>query len=67
MNGKELYQSIIDNFPEMADRVIFTTGDVMAESTETFIRKSGRPFLPKPYTPEELRETVNQTLNQLGG
>jgi DNA-binding response OmpR family regulator len=67
MNGKELYQSIIDNFPEMAGRVIFTTGDVMAESTETFIRKSGRPFLSKPYTPEELSEIVNETLNQLEG
>ena len=67
MNGKELYQSIIDNLPEMADRVIFTTGDVMAESTETFIRKSGRPFLPKPYTPEELGKIVNQTLSQLVG
>jgi len=67
MNGKELYQSIIDNFPEMADRVIFTTGDVMAGDTETFIRESGRPFLPKPYTPEELGKIVNQTLSQLGG
>ena len=67
MNGKELYQSIIDNFPEKADRVIFTTGDVMAGDTETFIRESGRPFLPKPYTPEELGKIVNETLSQLGG
>ena len=67
MNGKELYQSIIDNLPKMADRVIFTTGDVMAGDTGTFIRESGRPFLPKPYTPEELGKIVNQTLSQLGG
>jgi len=67
MNGKELYQSIIDNVPEMTDRVIFTTGDVMPGDTETFIRKSGRPFLPKPYTPEELGKIVNETLSQLGG
>lgn len=65
MNGKELYKNIIDNFTKIADRVIFTTGDVMAEDTETFIRISGRPFLPKPYTPEELREIINETLTRL--
>jgi len=65
MNGKELYQNIMDNLPELAERVIFTTGDVMAGNTETFISKSGRPFLPKPFTPEELSEIVNDTLSQL--
>jgi len=65
MNGKELYQNIIDNFSEMANRVIFTTGDVMAGGTETFIRESGKPFLPKPYTPEELSKIVNETLSKL--
>lgn len=65
MNGKELYQNIIDDSPESAERVIFTTGDVMTGDTETFISKSGRPFLPKPFTHEELSEIVNDTLSQL--
>ena len=65
MNGKELYKNIIDNLTEMADRVIITTGDVMTEGTETFIRKSCRPFLPKPFSPEELRKIVNETLTSL--
>lgn len=65
MNDKELYQNIMDNLHELAERVIFTTGDVMTGDTETFISKSGRPFLLKPFTPEELSEIVNDTLSQL--
>ena len=65
MNGKELYQNIIDNFTEMVDRVIFITGDVMTEGTEAFIEKSGRPFLPKPYTPDELRKIVKYLESRL--
>lgn len=67
MNGKELYKNIIDNLPEMAKRVIFTTGDIMAGDTEDFIEKSGRSFLPKPFTPEELSAIVKETLKQLEG
>jgi len=58
MNGKELYQDIMNCLPEMTDRVIFTTGDVMEEDTELLMKKSGRPFLLKHFTPEELIEIV---------
>ncbi len=51
MNGKELYQHIIDRFPKMANRVIFSTGDVMAGGTQYFLEQAGRPFLLKPFTP----------------
>jgi len=62
MNGKEFYQSIIDNKPEMSERIIFTTGDVMEGDTVNFIRQVNRPCLPKPFTPQELREMVWEVL-----
>ncbi len=65
MNGKELYQHIIDRFPKMANRVIFTTGDVIAGDTQAFLKRAGRPFLLKPYTPGELRDIVGETLRQV--
>jgi hypothetical protein len=40
--------------------VIFTTGDVIGQGTETFLEESGRPFLPKPFTPDELKRLVRQ-------
>jgi len=64
MNGKELYNSILKNHPHMKDKVIFTTGGIIGDDIPLFLKKSGRPFLPKPFTPNELRETVEQCFNE---
>ncbi len=65
MNGKELYQYISERYPKLANRVIFTTGDTAGGDTMTFIEQTGRPFLPKPFTPDELTTIVRETLRQL--
>jgi len=62
MNGKELYQWLEEKHPRLVSRVIFTSGDVMAEDTQSFLEQAARPFLPKPFTPDELRATVRETL-----
>ena len=64
MNGKELYQFIIEKHPELAERVIFTTGDVLGGDTQIFLEQASRPFLPKPFTPDELQTIVKETLAQ---
>ena len=65
MNGKELYQSVVDSNPEIARRILFTTGDVMDGDTLSFIKEVGRPFLAKPFTPSELREMVRDVLGRI--
>jgi DNA-binding NtrC family response regulator len=64
MSGVQLYQSLQEKHPHMVNRVIFTTGSLIGEETQTFIRQSGRPFLPKPFTPDELTEIVEKSLSQ---
>jgi DNA-binding response OmpR family regulator len=64
-NGKQLYQSIIKEYPKLTDRVIFTTGDVVDSYTQRFLELASRPFLPKPFTLDELRAIVRQTLDRL--
>jgi DNA-binding response OmpR family regulator len=66
MNGKELYQWITERHPELANRVIFTTGELLGSASEQFVEQSGRPFLPKPFTPDDLRATVRDTIRQIG-
>ncbi len=66
MTGKELYQWVKEKHPQLASRVIFTTGDVMGGDTQIFLEQAGRPFLPKPFTPDELKAMVRQMLRQLG-
>ena len=64
-NGKELYQHISEKHPELAERVIFTTGDVLGGDNKRFLEQSGRAFLFKPFTPDELKAVVRETLRQL--
>lgn len=65
MDGKELYQYMSEKYPELTKRVIFTTGDVMGGHTQSFLELSGRPYLLKPFTPDELRTIVSETLKQI--
>ena len=62
MNGGELYHWLQEKHPQLAGGVIFTTGDVMAGDTQSILEQAGRPVLPKPFAPNELRAIVRETL-----
>jgi len=64
MDGKQLYSYIKKRYPELADRVIFTTGDVASDDTQSFLEREGRPFLLKPFSPDELKALVRGTLGR---
>ena len=65
MNGKELYQWLQEKHPQLASRVIFATGSVMGGDTQSFLEQAGRPFLLKPFTPDELKAMVKETLQEV--
>jgi DNA-binding response OmpR family regulator len=65
MNGKQLYKVIVGEYQKLAKGVIFTTGDTTDDNTRYFLEVAGRPFLPKPFTPDELKTVVRQTLRQI--
>ncbi len=65
MNGEELYQWLEKKYPQLSDRVIFTTGDTMGGDIQAFLEQSGRTFLPKPFTPEELKAIVQEAFKQI--
>jgi DNA-binding response OmpR family regulator len=65
MNGKQLYQTIVERCPDLTGGVIFTTGDVLGGDTESFLEQSGRLFLPKPFTPDELKSVVREALQRI--
>ncbi len=64
MNGKELYHWVEAKHPKLTGRVIFTTGDIMGGDTQNFIEQSGRLFLPKPFTPDELKAIISRALKE---
>ena len=62
MNGKELYHWIKEKHPRLVNRVIFTTGDVLGSDIKSFLEQAQRPFLPKPFTPQELKAVAREAL-----
>jgi CheY-like chemotaxis protein len=53
-SGEQFYERIQTEFPHMAGRVVFTSGDVLRDETQQFLTASGCPSLQKPYDLGEL-------------
>ncbi len=49
VSGEELYRELQTTDPEHADRIIFTTGQLVDEQVRTFLASTGRPCVPKPF------------------
>jgi CheY-like chemotaxis protein len=62
MNGIELYRQLESECPEVVYKFIFTTGDMLSGNIKTFLEDTGRPYLPKPFAPENLRAIVKPIL-----
>lgn len=56
-DGFEIYKYILENHPEKVEGVVFITGDVSLDTKEK-LRKTGRPFLIKPFSFNELINTL---------
>ena len=58
LGGREMYEKLAQQHPEVARRVIFATGDTVRGDTLHFLESLGRPFLHKPFTLAELRTVL---------
>ena len=61
MGGRELAQTLKQERPET--RVLFTSGYPDSGGMALDVAESGVPYLPKPYTPNELAEKVREVLD----
>lgn len=66
MDGKRLFRWITEKHPDLVTRVIFTTGDSINPDTRIFLERADQPLLPKPFTLDELRTVVRETMSQAG-
>lgn len=49
LSGEQLFEQLRAADREHAERVIFTTGDLVSEQMRRFLDGSGRPCVPKPF------------------
>lgn len=60
LSGEDLYHVIQKSHPDLATRVVFTSGDTMRPETQSFLRQSGCPSLQKPYELNDLMGILKQ-------
>lgn len=60
MNGLEFFSKICNLHPEMKDRIIFTSGDLVNAENQDFFEKVGRPFVAKPMSLTTLQNLTLQ-------
>jgi len=58
MTGIELYQRIESNSPKAANHFVFMSADNPDPQTKRFFTRINRPFLLKPFTMDELMNTL---------
>jgi two-component system NtrC family sensor kinase len=64
MSGPELYRLIEESLPELAQKVIFITGDNMNPETSAFISSVDNQTMAKPFNMKELQLRIRTLLQE---
>lgn len=62
VGGIAVYDELAAQVPALAERVMFLTGGATTESDQSFLARSPRPRLDKPFSLAELRTAVARML-----
>ncbi|MFV9507030.1 MAG: response regulator [Oscillochloridaceae bacterium umkhey_bin13] len=58
MSGFEFAQALRERDPNLADQLIFISGDTISPATRNALEQSGNLFLPKPFAIEQLEAII---------
>ncbi len=65
LNGQQVFEKLRSVRPEIANRFLFMTGDVVNERTQQFLRESGALCIAKPFSLAELGATLKKMKEQI--
>ncbi|NUQ91982.1 MAG: PAS domain S-box protein [Gemmatimonadaceae bacterium] len=54
VSGQQIFERWSKDRPDLVQRVIFLTGDIVSTDLQAFLSATGRPFLPKPFEFEDV-------------
>jgi two-component system NtrC family sensor kinase len=66
LGGREMFERLRRDSPDIANRVVFSTGDTVRGDTLAFLESLGRPHLRKPFTLAELRAALADAVQRVG-
>lgn len=61
ISGMDFYRYLKNKNPDLADRVIFTTGDMLSTDVKEFLDNFKGKYISKPFVLDELKEMVSKT------
>ena len=64
LDGAQVHAWVTEHRPELASRFVFTTGDTANEETLSILRKTGAPFVEKPFLIQQLISVVEKTMGK---
>jgi signal transduction histidine kinase/CheY-like chemotaxis protein len=67
MDGIELYREIVASRPDLEQKVVFITGDLINTRTVEFLAEIGAPTVPKPLEIGKVTELVEKLLHPSAG
>lgn len=62
MSGQELHRLVAESYPELAKRMIFSSGDTSRRRLRSFLRETGTACILKPFQTQELLELIEKML-----
>ncbi|HYH00530.1 MAG TPA: response regulator [Terriglobales bacterium] len=62
VDGADVHDWICDHRPDLHQKLIFITGDIVNEETAATLRRTGAPHLEKPFRVRQLLDIIEQTL-----
>ena len=63
LSGRDFYEYLTREMPEVTSRVVFCTGDTVQNNTLEFLEDLGRPYLTKPFTLNGLRTALASVIH----
>ena len=64
VDGAGVWAWIAEHRPELLAKIIFITGDIVNEETAAALRRTGAPYVEKPFRVQQLVTTVENILGK---
>lgn len=65
VDGADVHAWIAENRPELAGRLVFITGDLANEETVETLRRTGAPYVEKPFRVQQFIDVVEKTMGKV--
>ena len=64
LGGQGFYRKVLRSHPELAKRIIFTTGDTLSTDTRGFLESADAPHVAKPFMIEDLQRAIEDLVGE---